>query len=65
MKRDDITGIPLMTQSKPAERELHDLKIAQKEIYCYRETEAKSKSFPSDSIYPVDSIEKERHAAQS
>jgi hypothetical protein len=45
MKRDDITGIPLMTQSKPAERELHDLKIAQKEIYCYRETERKIKVF--------------------
>jgi hypothetical protein len=45
MKLDDITGLALMTQSKPAESELYDLKIAQKEIYCYRETERKIKVF--------------------
>jgi hypothetical protein len=49
-----------MTQSKPTESELHDLKIVRKKRYIVIEKiERKSRSFLSDSIYPVESIEKE------
>jgi hypothetical protein len=59
-----------MTQSKTAASKRHDLRITRKQIYCYKDIviekmKEKSRSFLADSMYPVESIGEERHAAQS